>query len=111
MCRISPVSDDWTTKGFHIHIDGIELAVRPDHRGGIVFRKCFGSTSDADALRAAGIARSLLDDPAWRKRFRDAIGRGIEFLNGVEGVLHDKARGRAGELKFLRVALDKMETS
>jgi hypothetical protein len=109
MCRISTVSNDWVVKGFHIHVDGIELAMRPDHSGGIVFRKVFRSTSDTDASRATKIAASLLDDPTWRRRFRAAIERGMEFLLGVEGDYHDLARGRTCELHYLKIALDRLE--
>ena len=33
MWRVSAVTDDWVAKGCHIHIDWVELAVRPDHDG------------------------------------------------------------------------------
>jgi hypothetical protein len=32
MCHPSVISDDWVTKGFHLHVEGIELAVRPGNR-------------------------------------------------------------------------------
>jgi len=110
MCRISTVSDDWVVKGFHIHIERVELAMRPDHRGGVVFQKVFRSTSDAEASRAVKVAANLLDDPTWRKKFRDALLQGREYLLGVDGELEDLARGRTCEFNYLLIALDRMET-
>ena len=110
MCRISTVSDDWIVKGFHIHVERVELAMRPDHCGGIVFRKVFRSTTDAEAIKAAKIAESLLDDPAWRRRFRDALDRGREYLLGIDGELQDLARARTCELNYLLIAIDRLET-
>src|SRR5438128_1673680 len=56
MCRPSTVGDDWVVKGCHIHVDGIELVMRPTHSAayldGIVFKRFFGSTSDR-AFQAA----------------------------------------------------------
>ena len=46
MCRISAVSEDWVDKGCHVHVASVELALRPDHLGGIVFRSVFSSTDD-----------------------------------------------------------------
>jgi hypothetical protein len=37
MCVPSVVADDWITKGCHIRVDRIELALRPNHLGGVVF--------------------------------------------------------------------------
>jgi hypothetical protein len=110
MCRISTVSDDWATKGFHIHIEGVELVMRPDHLGRIVFKKFFRSTSDASASQAIRVARNLLDDPQWRTRFLAALDRGSTYLLGVEGELRSLARGRTREFKFLRIALERWET-
>jgi hypothetical protein len=52
MCLASVVADDWITKGCHINVDGIELALRPDHNGGVVFRAVFSSPNTA-AVNAA----------------------------------------------------------
>ena len=44
LCKASIIADDWVVKGFHTQIDGIELALRPGHRAGmIVIRSVFSS--------------------------------------------------------------------
>ena len=109
MCRISPVGDDWIVKGFHIHVHGIEIAMRPDHVGGIVFRKVFRSTKHDDATSAIKVASGLLHDIRWRARFRVVLGRAIEYMNEVQGDLRSLSLGRAAEFRFLAVALDRMD--
>ena len=80
MCRASTVADDWVVKGCHIHVDGVELAVRPTHAtdylDGFVFKKVFRSTSDEAFTAAARKARDeCLADPIVRARWR-RVGRG-----------------------------------
>jgi hypothetical protein len=60
MVRITPIDEDWVDKGYHIHVHSIELAVHPDHLGGIVFRKVFSSTSDDDFDVATRVATAML---------------------------------------------------
>lgn len=107
MWRISPISEDWVDKGCHIHIDRVELAVRPDRFGGIVFRKVFSSTTDADLDVASRIATDLLDDPAFRRKLRDTVERAMAHLLGVGGQKMALARGRLREFNFLLIALDR----
>ncbi len=111
MWRVSPISDDWVDKGCHIHIDGIELAVRPDQFGQVVFRKVFSSTTDADFDVASRIAVALLMDPGFRLKLRDSVDRAMPHLLGVSGYKMAKARGRLLEFKFLLLALDRPEAS
>ena len=106
MCRPSTVTDDWVVKGCHIHVDGVELAVRPAHsatyQDGFVFRKVFRSTSD-DAFRAAARkAREVcLPDAGVRARWRRALERGMAFVRSFSGEPADKANGR--QYEFLRL--------
>jgi hypothetical protein len=109
MWRISTISEDWVVKGFHLHYHDVELAMRPDHRGEIVFKKVFASTSDREAHPAITSADELLKDPHWRLRFQETIDRAKPFLMGVEGKLRPLARGRLCEFHFLTIALDKLE--
>jgi len=111
MWRISAISEDWVDKGCHIHIDHIELAVRPDHLGGIIFRKVFSSTPDADHDVASRIALKLLENPGFRAKLRDSIERAMTHLPGITGYKMAKARGKLRELKFLLVALDLLEVA
>jgi hypothetical protein len=106
MCRPSPVTDDWVVKGCHIHVDGVEIAVRPTHavtyRDGIVFKKVFRSTSDRAFQIAARMAREeCLADPKVRARWRRALERGISFVRSFEGEPADLANGR--QYEFIRL--------
>ena len=108
MCRISSIADDWVTKGCHIHVGEVELAMRPDHTGGIVFKKVYESTSDVDSVRAAKQAMQLLNDIRRRRRFHGILLRARTFLQGQTGRLAELAIARSGELTFLIHALRKM---
>src|SRR5690348_14064384 len=69
VCDPSKISQDWVEKGFHIHVDGVELTVSPDHLGGVMFQVWFSSTPTEDAARAIKTAK---DDclPNWDVRLR-----------------------------------------
>jgi len=110
MCRPSVVADDWVVKGCHIHVNGVELAVRPDHHGGIVFRKVFSSTPDDAFDRAVRIARTdCLPDPTVRNRWRRDITRAMSFVRTYRGELAELANGRQLEFRFLLRALDRWD--
>src|SRR2546422_10379682 len=106
MCRPSTVTDDWVVKGCHVHVDGIELAVRPAHsptyRDGVVFKKVFQSTAD-DAFQAAGrkAREECLPNPIVRARWRRALERAMTFMRSFSGELADKANGRQYEFMCL----------
>jgi hypothetical protein len=111
MWRISPISEDWVVKGCHIHINQVELAVRPDQFNKVVFRKVFSSTTDADYDVASLVALGLLADSAFRHKLRDSIERAMAHMMGITGFNMRQARGRLGEFKFLLLALDRLEKS
>lgn len=111
MCRISPISDDWVTKGFPIHVNEIELVMRPDHQGGIIFKRWFARDAERDAHPAIKIATGLLADEAWRDRFRDVLIKAQGFVVNERGAMQSLANGRALEFKFLIIALNRMESS
>lgn len=108
MVRISPIAEDWVDKGCHIHVDSIELAVHPDHLGGVVFRKVFSSTSDDEFDIASRIATAMLQDAGWCHKLRDTLERAMIYLLGVTGQKMPKARGRLCEFNFLMIALDRI---
>jgi hypothetical protein len=69
------------TKGLHLRLAGVEIAVRPAHsptyRDGFVFVKVFSSTSDDAFVVAERIAREeCLTDPAVRAHWRRDLERG-----------------------------------
>ena len=106
MCRPSTVADDWVVKGCHIHVDGVELGVRPAHvrtyLDGVVFKKIFQSTSDEAFEAAARKAREeCLADPVVRARWRRALERGMAFVRAFSGEPAGKANGR--QYEFLRL--------
>jgi hypothetical protein len=107
MCRISIPSDDWVTKGCHVHVGRVELSLRPDHLGGIVFRPPFSRTSDWEADAAARLVDGRLADPAWRAKLQETIQGAMTYLMGVEGEYRDLARGRLCELRKLIRALER----
>src|SRR5258708_4908566 len=106
MCRPSTVTDDWVVKGCHIHVDGVELAVRPAHSptylDGFVFKKVFRSTSDDAFDAAAQKAREeCLPDPIIRARWRRALERGMAFVRSFSGESASLANGR--QFEFIRL--------
>lgn len=107
MCRPSVISADWVTKGFHVHIEHVELAVRPGHRQGmIVFKSFFSSPSRRDVDAAVkDIRERCLTDAAVRAQWRGTIDRAIRYLEGYRGELAQLANGRKAELTFLKRAL------
>jgi hypothetical protein len=106
MCRPSTVDSDWVVKGCHIHVDGVELTVRPAHsstyRDGLVFKKFFRSTS-VDAFQAAAkkAREECLPNPNVRARWRRALERGITFVRSFSGEPAGKANGR--QYEFIRL--------
>jgi hypothetical protein len=109
MCRISPVGDDWVKKGCHVHVGAVELVLRPDHLGGIVFRSPFSSTLQWEIDAAARLVTSMLDNPIWRSKLKETIEKAMIHLMGVQGSAYVLARGRLFELRKLIRALERWE--
>lgn len=109
MFEISTIADDYVVKGLHVRLQGIELAVHPDHRGTIYFGRVFASTPEADADAAIREALELLrKEPRAKQKLYDAAFRAREFLQGYTGALADLANGRAAEMTFLMHALKRL---
>lgn len=109
MCRIPAVSEDWVGKGCHVHAASVELALRPDHLGGIVFRRVFSSTDRFQLWVAEQLVKAKLDDVPWRNKLKGTIERAMTHLMGVQGQNYDLARGRLFELRMLVRALERWE--
>lgn len=110
MCEPSAVAPDWIVKGCHIHVNGIELAVRPDHQGGVVFRSVFSSDTENAVNAAIRFAKEqCLPDPDVRSRWMRQIQRAMVFMVSERGALRRLATGRLAEIHFLRIALEKLE--
>jgi len=84
MCVPSVVADDWIIKGCHIHVNGIELALHPNHTGGAVFSSVF--SSPADTVQAA-IHRKV-----FIEKFGNAISRADFIGVGGDGVNTTRAQ-------------------
>ncbi len=110
MCQPSVIADDWVVKGFHIHVGAIELVVRPDHTGRVVFRGFFSGDDPDDVDRAIRIAgRDCLPDPQVRDRWLRDARRAMSFLRTYRGELEARANGRLLEFRFLIRALERYE--
>lgn len=111
MCLASVVADDWITKGCHISVNGIELALRPDHRGGVVFRAVFSSPNAATVNAAIRRAeRDCLPDNFERNRWIASIERAKIHLISHRGELRELAVSRLAEFHFLGIALKRYGT-
>src|ERR1700687_1350798 len=98
MCRPSTVTDDWVVKGCHIHVDAVELAVRPTHvatyRDGFVFKKIFRSTSvEAFQVAVRKSREECLTDAQVRASWRRALKRGLAFVRSFSAEPADLANG------------------
>lgn len=103
--KVSKVAPDWSTKGFHVHVDGVELAVRPGNGGTIVLKKVFSSTPDSAFNSAAKKMQQAIGDAGVRSRLhRDAV-RARDYLKGLGD---PQSIAKSGELTFLIKALEKM---
>lgn len=106
MCLPSVVADDWIVKGFHIHVNGIELAVRPNHTGGVKFSSVFSGPAEADILAAIRQAtEECLPNHNVRNRWLESVERARLHLISHRGILRSLAIGRGAEMHFLQIAL------
>lgn len=103
--KVSKVAPDWSTKGFHVHVDGVELALRPGQNGSVVIKKVFSSTSDSAFASASKKMQQALGDAGVRSQLhRDAV-RARDYLRDLGDV---QSLAKSGELNFLIKAFEKM---
>jgi hypothetical protein len=111
MCEPSKVTDDWVTKGCHIHINRVELNIYTDRFGEIRFRPVFSNTTSKQLAAALKIVREeCLPDAATRQRWIERLEKATVFMLGYAGDLHDLANGRMLEFKFIRIAIERWGT-
>jgi len=109
MIRISPIAEDWVVKGFHLHVNSVEIVMRPAANGDIIFKPFFSSTFDTEADEAVRQAEELLEDVDWRRRLYSQALKARDYLKtSVPGALSQRAKGVSGEMHFLMVALKKL---
>lgn len=108
MCQPSKMSPDWVVKGCHIHVDGVELNIYPDHEGGIGFREVFSKTHPRRLSAAIRKAWEVcLPDGRVREEWLHKLDMARAYMDGYEGELAEKANGRMLEFKFLRIAIER----
>ncbi len=100
---ISPIADDWVTKGAHIKVDGVELKLVPSHNGEVIFKPVFSSDPPNKVQAAIQKAQAALADPAFRERLTKTVGRAVGYL----GKGTEMARSKSAEVRFLLKALQK----
>ena len=111
MCEASKVTDDWVTKGCHIHVGGIELNVFTDHHGEIKFRAVFAATPANLLQQAIKTALEVcLPDRAVRTKWIKRLEMARVCMLGFEGQPARKANGRMLEFKFLRIPIERWGT-
>jgi hypothetical protein len=108
MCEISTIADDWIVKGLHMHVEKVEIAVRPDHKGGITYRRVFAATSEDEFGRAIAAIDLHLQDRKNRARLYRDVQRARDYVIQNTTALRELAVGRAAEFAFLMGALRKM---
>jgi hypothetical protein len=108
MCESSIVSDDWVVKGCHIHVNGVELAVFDDYKGGVGFRPFFSSTPTDKGRQAVKLAYEVcLPDADVRRKWVNRLESARLFMLGYSGAMSSLANGRMAEFKFLRIAIER----
>jgi hypothetical protein len=110
MCEPSKVAEDWVIKGCHIHVDGVELAVLPDHEGKVAFRPVFSTTPAARAKAAIKTATDdCLADAETRKDWIAKLDMArvymLQFTPGHG--LATLANGRMFEFQMLKIAIQR----
>lgn len=101
---ISPIADDWITKGAHIKVDGVELKLLPGKDGEMVIKSVFSSTPEAQVQEATKKTQEALTDPAFRERLTKTVGRAVKHFGKHAA---QAARAKSGELRFLLIILRK----
>jgi len=106
MCEPSKVGEDWVTKGFHINVKGVELAVYTDHLAQVRFRAVFSFTPSKAVQKAIKIAEEkCLPNPRVRKRWIQRLQMARLLMMNYPN--NTSANGRMLEFKFLRIAIER----
>jgi len=104
--EISPIADDWVTKGAHVKVDGVEIKVLPGKDGEVVFKAVFSRDSESQVRAAITKVRAALTEPGFRARLTKTVGRAVKHFgkSPLTG-----AAAKSGELRFLVKALLKLK--
>jgi RHS repeat-associated protein len=104
--RVSPVSQDWGTKGAHLHVGGQEVRVFPRADGeigveGIRLKTGLPTSDQLDQVLAA-----LKSDPTLRA---DLIQKARAAMDAMNRGAYGMSQNRAAEMHFLIKALEKIK--
>jgi hypothetical protein len=103
--KVSKIAPDWALKGFHVHVDGVELAIRPGKNGAVVVKPVFSSTPASALHAASGKMQASLGDLTARQHLYREAARARDYLRALGT---GQAAAKAGELNFLLHALKKL---
>ena len=98
MCEPSKVTEDWVTKGMHIHVKGVELNIFTTHRkSGFDFRSVFSKKYRPEQVRAAlkHVKEKCLPKRAVRQRWISRLQMARIYMRNYEGKLATLANGNA----------------
>jgi len=110
MCSPHKIAPDWVVKGCHIEVNGIELVMRPDHTGRVMFSSVFSSTAENLVKAAIKVAtETCIRDPkiraSWIARLEMAM---VYMLDAdTDDSLAHLANGRMFEFKLLKIAIQR----
>jgi hypothetical protein len=109
VCKPSVVTEDWITKGMHIHVKGVELNIFTTHKkSGFGFRAVF-STTNPKRLQAAlkHVRKKCLPDRNVRRRWISRLNMATIYMRNYQGVYARMANGRMYDFKLIRIAIER----
>ena len=110
MCSPHKIAPDWVVKGCHIEVNGIELALRPDHEGRVMFSSVFSGTPENLVKAAIKIAMEIcITDPKIRESWIAKLEMATVYMLALdtEDSLARLANGRMFEFKLLKIAIQR----
>jgi hypothetical protein len=115
VCEPSVVTEDWITKGVHIHVMGVELNIFTTHRESeFDFRAVFSRDrakrrKGVNVLDAAlrHVREKCLPNPKVRKRWISRLEMARQYMIDYRGEHDSLANGKMYDFKLIRIALER----
>lgn len=110
VCKASVVTEDWITKGMHIHVKGVELNVFTTHeKSGFDFRPVFTKKHNRARVAAAikHAREKCLPSRTVRIKWIRRLAMARIYMLNYEGDLAELANGRMYDFKLIRIALER----
>jgi hypothetical protein len=108
--RVGKVGSDseMLNKGMHVHVNEIELSVRPDGKGGFSYGPANKAAREATSEEFRRAVTAFESELTNNVRFRENFTRTVTVARGrFAGHPRPKLNGLSGELNFLLKALGK----